>query len=283
MEHASDHFPVLGIREFTEDHSRGCNLLFHELHGARSIDSPHKHDFFIVILFERGEGIHTIDFVDYRIEQHQAHLVFPEQVHQWEMNQETIGYQLMISREWYESFLSSLRFSASYCQKHPVFTLPEKVYSGLLHEFRQIRQALEEKDIFWELLQVRTQLIGLMLSRTMEITFRDVEIYHANPVISKFRTLVDLHFKEERSVSFYADRLHVTANYLNVLCRKNLRQSASSLIQDRILLEAKRLLKGSGMTVKDVVYTLGFYDQASFSRFFKAQTGISPSQFREQR
>ncbi|MNE40119.1 HTH-type transcriptional activator Btr [compost metagenome] len=153
----------------------------------------------------------------------------------------------------------------------------------MLQEFRAIQQALSEKEVFWELIRIRTQLIGLMLSKTVEMTFSDVENYHANPIISKFRTLVDIHFKEERSVSFYAEKLNITANYLNVLCRKNLKMAASSLIQDRILLESKRLLKGSEMTVKDIVYELGFYDHASFSKFFKAQTGISPTQFREQR
>lgn len=283
MEHSSDYFPVLGIQEFSENRSQGCNMLFHELEGARSIDEPHKHDFFIVILFERGEGVHIVDFEEHAIGNRQIHMVFPEQVHQWEMKSETMGYQLMISREWFEIFLSSLRFSASYYQKHPVFGVSEKVYRELLQEFRAIQQALNEKEVFWELIQIRTQLIGLMLSKTVEMTFGDVENYHANPIISKFRTLVDVHFKEERSVSFYAEKLNVTANYLNVLCRKNLKIAASSLIQDRILLESKRLLKGSEMTVKDIVYELGFYDHASFSKFFKAQTGISPTQFREQR
>jgi AraC-like DNA-binding protein len=47
------------------------------------------------------------------------------------------------------------------------------------------------------------------------------------------------------------------------------------------LLEAKRLLKVSEMSVKDIVYDLGFYDHASFSKIFKAQTGMTPSQFKE--
>ncbi len=283
MEHPSDYFPVLGIREFSEDQSQGCNLLFHELHGARSIDEPHKHDFFIVILFEHGAGIHTIDFESYPIEDSQVHMVFPDQVHQWEMKQETVGYQLMISREWFGSFMDALRFSASYYQKHPVFSISAKVQQELLREFRSVQQALTEKSVFRELIRTRIQLIALILSKTVETTFNDTEVYHSNPLIARFRLLVDTYFKTERSVSFYAEKLNVTANYLNVLCKKNLSLAASAFIQERILLESKRLLKGSEMTVKDIVYELGFYDHASFSRFFKAQTGISPSQFREER
>ncbi|ASK30210.1 AraC family transcriptional regulator [Chryseobacterium sp. T16E-39] len=281
MNHQSDYFPILGIQEFSEDQSKGCNLLFNELHGERSIDEPHKHDFFIINLFEEGRGSHTIDFVEYKIENKQVHLVFPGQVHQWVIGKETIGYQLMISREWFESFLPILRFSASYYQNHPVINISAAMYELLLYEFKAIQNILREKDIFWELIQKRAEVIGLLISESVEGTFNDFEIFNSNPIISKFISLIDIYFKEERSVSFYAEKLNISANYLNIVCKKKLNTSASSLIQDRILLEAKRLLKVSEMSVKDIVYELGFYDHASFSKFFKAQTGMTPSQFKE--
>lgn len=281
MSHRSDHFPVLGIQEFNENKSPVCPLLFNELHGERSIDEPHKHDFFIINLFETGNGSHTIDFVKYAVEDHQIHVVFPDQVHQWVIEKETVGYQLMISREWFESFLPALRFSASYYQNHPVIHLSGEIYRLLLYEFRAIQKELNGENIFWELIQKRSELIGLLVSKSVEGVFKDFEMYHSNPIISRFLNLIDEHFKEERSVSFYADKLNISPNYLNIVCKKNLKASASSLVQDRILLEAKRLLKVSEMSVKDIVYDLGFYDHASFSKFFKAQTGMTPSQFKE--
>ncbi|HEY4651149.1 MAG TPA: helix-turn-helix transcriptional regulator [Pontibacter sp.] len=282
MEHQEDYFPVLNIQEFSGQQSQASNLLFHELRGERSIEHPHKHDFFIIMLFGQGSGTHIIDFVEYQIQERQVHLLFPGQVHQWKIEQETVAYQLMISREWFEHFSPSLRFSSSYYQQHPVFTVSEKDYQALLYEFQAIRQALEEKEIFRELVQARSQVIGLLVSKIVESSFKDFETYHSNPIISRFLSAIELHFKRERSVAFYAERLHISANYLNIVCRKNLNASASSLIQDRILLEAKRLLKVSEMSVKDIVYELGFYDHASFSKFFKAQTGMAPTQFKEQ-
>nr|WP_262908343.1 helix-turn-helix transcriptional regulator [Chryseobacterium sp. X308] len=259
----------------------GCNLLFNDLSGARSIDDPHKHDFFIINLFEHGAGSHTIDFTEYEVKDYQIHLVFPDQVHQWVIGKETIGYQLMISRDWFESFLPSLRFSASYYQNHPVINLSEEAFAKFFYEFQEIRKELNGEKVFWELIQKRSELIGLLVSKSVEGAFKDFEIYNSNPIISKFLHLIDEYFKTERSVSFYADKLNISANYLNIVCKKNLNASASSLIQDRILLEAKRLLKVSEMSVKDIVYDLGFYDHASFSKFFKAQTGMTPSQFKE--
>nr|WP_315029391.1 helix-turn-helix transcriptional regulator [uncultured Chryseobacterium sp.] len=281
MSNPTDHFPILGIQEFSENQLKGCHLLFNELYGARSIDDPHKHDFFIINLFEHGRGSHTIDFTEYQVGHHQIHLVFPDQVHQWVIEKETIGYQLMISRDWFESFLPALRFSASYYQNHPVINLSKEIFETFRYEFKAIQKELSGENVFWELIQKRSELIGLLVSQSMEGAFKDFEMYHSNPIISKFLQLIDTHFKTERSVSFYADKLNISANYLNIVCQKNLKSSASSLIQDRILLEAKRLLKVSEMSVKDIVYDLGFYDHASFSKFFKAQTGMTPSQFKE--
>ncbi|WP_099769269.1 helix-turn-helix domain-containing protein [Chryseobacterium sp. 52] len=280
MSNHTDHFPVLGIQEFSENQLHRCNLLFNELHGERSIDEPHKHDFFIINLFENGKGNHTIDFTEYKVENCQIHLVFPDQVHQWVIEKETIGYQLMISRDWFESFLPSLRFSASYYQNHPVINLSCTIFETFLYEFKAIQKELAEEKISWEVIQKRSELIGILVSKSVEGAFKDFEIYHSNPIISKFLHFIDEHFRTERSVSFYADKLNISANYLNIVCKKNLNTSASSLIQDRILLEAKRLLKVSEMSVKDIVYDLGFYDHASFSKFFKAQTGMTPSQFK---
>jgi len=281
MSHHSEYFPILRINEFAEKESQVCDLLFNELSGARSIDEPHKHDFFIINLFEKGKGTHRIDFVEYPVLDHQIHLVFPDQVHQWTIEKETVAYQLMISRDWYESFLPALRFSSSYYSHHPAFTVSEEIYHLLLHEFQAIKKELKEENTFWELIKKRSELIGLLISKSVEGAFTDFEVYHSNPIISKFLNLIDARFKTQRSVSFYADQLSISANYLNIVCKKNLNASASSLIQDRILLEAKRLLKVSEWSVKDIVYDLGFYDHASFSKFFKAQTGMTPSQFKE--
>jgi AraC-like DNA-binding protein len=66
-----------------------------------------------------------------------------------------------------------------------------------------------------------------------------------------------------------------------MVCRKQLNVAASSLIQDRVLLEAKRLLKTSSMTVKEIVFDLGFYDHANFSKFFKSHTAMTPSAFKD--
>ncbi|WP_268224162.1 helix-turn-helix domain-containing protein [Sinomicrobium oceani] len=277
-----EHFPVLDIQEFDSDRQEGCNLLYHELRGQQTIMQPHKHDFFVFMLFESGGGIHTIDFRDYEIVANQVHLLFPGQVHRWDMQPHTVGYQLMIGRAQLETLLPSLHLSYLHYRNHPVVDIPQDAVPRLLYEFHAIRTELNSTNPFRQLIDTRIRLLALMVGKIAEHIFGDVHSYRSNPVLSAFLSLTDRYFRAERSVSFYAEKLNITPNYLNIICKKTLGVSASSCIQDRSLLEAKRLLKTSDIYVKEIVYELGFYDHASFSRFFKQHTGLTPQQFREQ-
>ncbi|MDM1293310.1 helix-turn-helix domain-containing protein [Sphingobacterium sp. N143] len=282
MYHPTDHFPILDLQKFYDGVMSDRHLLFHELVGKREIEEPHKHDFFILLLFEKSTGSHTIDFSTFSLGTRQLHLIFPGQVHHWRMVDPTHGLQLMISRSWFESLLPALRFPISYYLKHLVIDLSEHHFQALWTEFRAISYELKDKDILWELIYGRVKVIALLISKVVQDNFDDYEPYQDNPIMAKFVQLIDEWYKTERSVAFYAERLNISANYLNVLSNKIFQASASSLIQNRVLLEAKRLLKVSDKTIKDIVFDLGFYDNASFSKFFKSHTHMTPSQFKSQ-
>lgn len=280
----SDHFPILNIQEFGSHPSNEYELLFHELKGGNIISKPHKHDFFIIIYFERGKGEHWIDFEKHEVVDRQIHFIFPNQVHQWELEEDTLGYQLMMSTKWFQKFWSSLKYSNIYYQKnHPVFEVTSELGIKLLNEFKAIKLELTDPSaIFWELIQVRSKLIGLLVSQAIERSSADVGDFHSNNFVANFLNLVETYYKSKRSVSFYADKLSISPNYLNVMCQKNIGTTASSIIKDRVLLEAKRLIKGSDLSLKDVIYDLNFYDHANFTKFFKMLTGLTPSQFKEE-
>lgn len=70
--------PVIGIKGFRKDQLAGRGeLLFNELLGEKHIDKPHRHDFFMIILFDQASGIHHIDAVDYDIGNREVHILFP--------------------------------------------------------------------------------------------------------------------------------------------------------------------------------------------------------------
>ncbi|MDO6388585.1 helix-turn-helix transcriptional regulator [Pontibacter sp. BT731] len=277
-----DNFPVFGIQEFQPDLHHTNELQFHLVQGKQLIEKPHKHDFFMLLLFEQGSGTHTIDFKQYEVGDHQLHLLFPGQVHSWALGENTVAYQLMISQPVFEIFSSSLELTFVLYQKQPVLELSSETFSQLQHEFQSIDAELSRAPVHWNIVNLRNQLIAQLVNREAGEKYDYLKVYRAVPALMKYQHLVDVYFKEQKSVAFYADQLHISANYLNILCKRNLQVPALFLIHTRIILEAKRLLHASELPVKEIAFDLGFSDLAHFSNFFKSKTGMSPRSFREQ-
>lgn len=97
----------------------------------------------------------------------------------------------------------------------------------------------------------------------------------------RFRSLVERHYRSQRSIAFYAGELGITPTQLNRVCREVLGTSALGALHARLMLEAKRDLAYTRLSVKEVALTLGFSDAAYFTRFFTRHAGMSPSEFRD--
>jgi AraC family transcriptional activator of pobA len=96
-----------------------------------------------------------------------------------------------------------------------------------------------------------------------------------------FCKLIETGYALQHPVAWYAAQLGITAAHLNALCRKTAGQSALALVHERLVLEARRNLVYTSMSVSQVSYALGFADPAYFTRFFKQRTGLSPKVFRD--
>lgn len=98
---------------------------------------------------------------------------------------------------------------------------------------------------------------------------------------SRFSNLVELHYHEQWSVQRYAQELGVSVVRLNTICQQLCQQTSLQFIHQRLLLEAKRNLLYTVMTIANISDRLGFSEQAYFSRFFKRLTGTTPNAFRQ--
>lgn len=95
-----------------------------------------------------------------------------------------------------------------------------------------------------------------------------------------FCDLVEAHFRDHLTLSEYAGHLSITEARLNDICRRMADQPSKEVIHERLLQEARRLLRYSAVPVSEISYQLGFADPAYFSRFFTKRAGVPPSQFR---
>jgi|AGTN01.2.fsa_nt_gi AraC-type DNA-binding domain-containing proteins len=100
-------------------------------------------------------------------------------------------------------------------------------------------------------------------------------------LLDSFLDFVQKHYKEERGVNFYAEKLCLTPKYLSTVIRKTSGKSAAEWIDEYVLLEAKALLKSTKMTILQISDELNFPSQSFFGKYFKRLAGVSPKEYRE--
>ena len=103
----------------------------------------------------------------------------------------------------------------------------------------------------------------------------------ADDIFGKFVRLLSEHHLRERTVSFYAEKLCLSPKYFSKLIKSSSGRSAPDWIDSFVVMEAKNFLRYSDMSIKEIVYRLHFTDQPTFTKFFKAHTGMTPAQFRK--
>jgi AraC family transcriptional regulator, transcriptional activator of pobA len=110
-----------------------------------------------------------------------------------------------------------------------------------------------------------------------------VTLTRADAQVEELRRLIDDHFRKERLISFYAEKLVMTADRLNDHVKRATGVTAGHLIRQRVLTEAKRQLVFTNQPIHEIAYDLAFSDPSHFTRFFRKQTGTTPQAFREGR
>ena len=103
-----------------------------------------------------------------------------------------------------------------------------------------------------------------------------------NHTFRSFLQVLEKHYREQRGVEFYAEKLFMTSRNLNLICQRILHQSVSEIVETRKLLEAKNMLIATDKTVAEIGFDLGFNEKTYFTHVFKKKAGISPSDFRKE-
>lgn len=124
-------------------------------------------------------------------------------------------------------------------------------------------------------------LVALMRLRS---SVEDVNFTAGNrdyEILCRYRELLEQHFREQKSLEFYARKIGISTQRLNLACKARVGRTASEVLHERTIIEAKRYLIYMEMTVAEVGFELGFEDPAYFSRFFSQRVGMPPGAYRE--
>jgi AraC family transcriptional regulator, transcriptional activator of pobA len=132
-------------------------------------------------------------------------------------------------------------------------------------------------------MRARLALIAIEVARLAASRARSgaVTLAPEDATVEALRRLVEEHFREQRLIGFYAEKLAVTPDRLNDHVKRASGVTAGHMIRQRVLTEAKRALVFTGQPIHEISYDLGFADPSHFARFFRKQTGMTPQRFRE--
>lgn len=275
--------PVLSVGNILGEETLGITLFRHSVKGRNEFEQPHKHDFYMVFFVEKGSGVHNVDFTQYIVNDYQVYFIRAGQVHNWSLDVDTSGFQLMLAADVITIF-SNLGAFPFFEQSVPsCLSLDKKQFEEFKIHLHEIELILSDNDVLIkEILLLRLHLMLKLLQKEYLNQFPEHDSStKPEKIIKGFNTLIDDHFNEESSVNFYADRLNITANYLNILSQKYLKMPASDVIKQRTILEAKRLLTSTDLSIKEIGYQLGFNDNTYFSKVFKKYTGKTPGDFKK--
>ncbi|MCD0467936.1 helix-turn-helix transcriptional regulator [Flavobacterium sp. ENC] len=280
-------YPIYSVRNFScNDIHRDfyVNTFKEHLKKHSFIEEPHRHDSYLMVFFTNGSGIHEIDFDRFEIKKGSLFVLQPGQMHHWNLSDNIEGFVIIFSQELYNLYFGQKKIN-DYNFYNSILNRPEVVFetdefSKILPYFDLLTQENSQENKY----QLDTMLnlldcIHIEIARKYNETYSH-QTHSYNIKISAFEILLEQHFKTQKLPSFYAEQLHITLKHLSRICNEILQKTATEVIMDRVILEIKRMLTDKQLAVNEIAYKVGYEDYSYFSRVFKKQTGMSPTEFR---
>ncbi|RYF95612.1 MAG: helix-turn-helix domain-containing protein [Chitinophagaceae bacterium] len=252
-----------------------------------NLHKPHRHSFYHLVLFTKGKGTHTIDFETFTVRPGQVYFMSPGQVHSWHFTSATDGYIVHFNEVLFTTFLQNTHYLERFSFFNGNATdglrqLPAKSFEHAQVLFESMLNEIDGKG------EQNIDLIRLKLLEFFILTDRAAETKKIKAVprqketlLRNFQQLIDQHFRSVKLPKEYAELLYVTPNHLNALSQDLTGRTAGEQIRERVLLEAKRLLISTDLTVTQIAHELEFHDNSYFNRFFKKYAGLTPEEFRK--
>lgn len=259
----------------------------------QSFRFPTRIDAFIIGVGTEGETTVSFNLREYDLKKDSMFIFGPRNILQVRSEEHFKAHVLAISPEMMRRINIDtkhimpllLQFGTHPCiELSPTESQSLRSFIALVEQEVQGPETDFARDIISELIAATIYKIGDTLHHYL-VEHPEVESPARTRAEEYFRHFMELlgeHFKQERSVGFYARLLCITPKYLTTLIKRISGKSVSEWIDDYVIIEAKTLLKYSNMSVQEIAYHLNFPNQSFFGSYFKRNTGMSPSQYKEQ-
>lgn len=254
------------------------------LSGGDMVQELHRHNFFFVLVLEKGEGEHSIDFVSYPVNDCTVFIMRPGQVHQLTLRRGSKGYLMQFNADFYspvakpaDQILRKVSGKNHYRFGTERFNKLMAVLSNVCTEHN------ERQERYLEAIKANLEIFFIQLLRQGQSTENSLKTgsIYAQQRLEDLMVLLETHIATCKEVGKYADMMHLTPYQLNAITKETLGKTCSQLINEQIVLEAKRNLLATTNQINEVALELGYTDTSYFIRLFKKHTGFSPEAYRQ--
>ena len=276
------------LQPFPNSFAKGCDLFIAasgEIRGG-GITKMHRHDFYELVWLREGACTFFSDFHFYPATQGDLIFISPGQLHDYVVPEGhcrllILGFRPTVLPVVAHHLIHILPFDDT--NRPPVLNLPPEEKPALEQLFWLARRHFAAKTAGWDTL-VTSYLHTILTEAAYLIpeSFRDQTANASVQITRAFQQAVEKHYRHNRQVQDYAEMLGVTSNYLVKTVRLTTRTTPKQMLQNRLLLEAKRLLVHTPHPVNQISNLLAFADSTTFARWFKKLSDQTPSHFRQQ-
>ncbi len=248
----------------------------------------HRLTYYDITLITRGTGFFRINTCEYKVSAGDVIFSCPGEIRHWDTDNIIDGFALIFEEEFLLSFFNDPGFLNHLACFQPdstsKITLDDATYERILKLVKDIKLEIDiyqvkDKHILRALLYETLMLLHRACTTTDNLPGKNRKA--KNLYADKFANLVNTDFKRYHSTRYYADKLCITSNYLNEIIKNITGISAKQYIQNRITLEAKKMLLYTNLQVSGIANDLGFDDLSYFIRFFRGQTGFTPLEYKK--
>jgi AraC-like DNA-binding protein/quercetin dioxygenase-like cupin family protein len=281
--------PLYGIEIFSKkEGKRQFEVEIFDSNRHFEVHYPHRHDFFEVLFLTKGNGKHTIDFKDYSITPNSIFFLSPGQIHSISLSKDIYGYIFLFTSEFFlinktdKNKIFDFPFFYNTSNENPPLQLQNESDINFIQQLF-IQGCHESTENTSNSEDIAHSILDLLLSyckNVYPIQVNNSKTKKGLLIVKKFKQLIEEQYSKNYSVKDFAKILSITPNHLNETVKNVMGQTASNLIDEKMIIEIKKLLIHTELSATEIAYSLNFSDQSYFSKFFKKHTGESPKEFR---
>lgn len=243
---------------------------------------PHKIDFFAIIIITEGLVKHQLDFKDYSIKKNNCLVISQSQVHSFDSNSNYKGHLILFTADFLLNHLSPSTFFKTtslfnYHLSSPLYHIDK----SLLTDINNLAIEYDKNEY---LLQpnIVASLFSLVILKLNNQNLSTIN-YTNNQgfdTFEKFKNFVEKEYQLTRNVSDFASKLGISYKHLNEICKRFTSKTAKCFIDDFVILEIKRKLSSTSLSIKEICFETGFDEPTNFLKYFKNLAGQTPLEFR---